>query len=97
MKTTNQRAAAKQHAEDLAMQLIEGGLISDDPQLAKVCEKLKPFQDKLGGVSRDLVRQGLAMVEPEELASWDVEASAKGLLVALADKLDGMKSMLGIS
>ena len=89
-------AAVKKRAEDLAMQLVESGLVTDDPALASICERLRPFQAKLGKVSRTLVRQGLALVTVEEPFA-DEEDAAKACLVALLDKLDSMKSMFGIS
>jgi hypothetical protein len=77
------------------MQLLESGLVTDDPQLAPICEKLKPFQAKLGNVSRAIIDHGLGMVPAADDA--DVELAAKHTLVALADKLWGMRSMFGVN
>jgi hypothetical protein len=94
VQTTTNRALIKQRAEDLAVQLIENNLVTDDPMLQGAAEKLRPFRDKLGQVGRDLIGKGLAMVPIEE--TDDVEAGAKRALVALVDKLWGMRLMLGI-
>jgi hypothetical protein len=95
MTTTDRAATVKRHAEDLAMNLVENGLATDDPVLVPVCEKLKPFKDKLGSVNRDLVRKGLAMIEVDDVGS-EVEVAAKDCLVKLVDKLWGMRLMFGI-
>lgn len=92
--TTNRAAAAKQRAEDLAMELLASGLVTDDPVLAPVCEKLKPFQEKLGAVNRDLLRKGLDLVTVTD--DGDAEDSAKLCLVQLVEKLHGMRFMFGI-
>ena len=92
--TTDQRAATLQRAEDLALQLIENGLVTDDPMLQGAAEKLRPFQEKLGKVDRDLIRKGLAMVSVGE--TEDVEVEAKACLVGLVNKLWGMRLMFGI-
>jgi hypothetical protein len=91
----DRKVTIKRRAEDLAMELVEGGLVTDDPVLAPVCEKLRPFQAKLGAVNRDLVGKGLAMVDVEE-PFGDEEAAAKDCLVKLVDKLWGMRLMFGI-
>jgi hypothetical protein len=91
--TTNRAAAVKQRAEDLAMELLAAGLATDDPVLAPVCEKLKPFQEKLGAVNRDLIRKGLDLVT---VGDGEVEEGAKQCLAQLVEKLHGMRFMFGI-
>lgn len=88
----NATDTVKQRAEDLAMQLLENGLVTDDTQLVPTCEKLKPFQDKLGAVDRGLIQKGLALVSVDP--SLDEEAAAKDCLIKLVEKLDGMKWLL---
>lgn len=92
--TTDRVAVVKRAAEDLAVRLLENGLVTDDPQLVPTCAKLKPFQDKLGGVDRGLIQKGLALVSVDP--GIDDEAAAKTCLVHLVEKLDGMKWMFGI-
>jgi hypothetical protein len=91
----DRKASIKQRAEDLAMELVENGLATSDPALAPVCEKLRPFQAKLGMVNRDLVGKGLAMVTVED-PFGDEDEAAKACLVKLVDKLWGMRLMFGI-
>jgi hypothetical protein len=94
--TTDRRAAIKQRAEELAVQLISGGLVTDDPALQGVVEKLRPFKARLGQINRDLVRKGLGMIEIDPSCNWEVEEGAKKALVDLVDKLWGMRLLFGI-
>ncbi len=88
-------AAVKQRAEDLAMELLGNGLVTDDPALAEACAKLRPYQAKLAGVSRDMVSKGLALVEVAD-PFGDQEWEAKRCLLALLVKLEAMVPMLGL-
>jgi hypothetical protein len=87
-------ALVKQRAEELAMQLLENDLTTDDPDLQGACEKLRPFKAKLNKVDRDLIRKGLDMVTPDPLLVFD--AAAKKCLNDLVEKLWGMRFMFGV-
>lgn len=87
-------AAIKQRAEDLAMELLQSGLVTDDTQLAEACVKLRPHRAKLAMINRDIVRKGLALIEVED-PFGNEEEQAKACLLALLAKLEGMKSMFG--
>jgi len=77
------------------MQLLGNGLTSDDPVLAGVCDRLRPFQEKLGQVDRGLVQKGLALVSANP--SLADEEAAKECLVGLVDKLNSMRWLFGIA
>ena len=89
------KAHVKKLAEDMAVNLIGNGLQTSDPDLLPVCEKLRPFQESLVKVDRNLVRMGLNMFSPP-LSSQDDHTEAKACLVELVKKLEGMAPMLGI-
>jgi hypothetical protein len=91
----NRVESVKQQAEDLAMTLIGNGLVTDDPLLVDACNKLKPFQAKLGMVNRDVLRKGLDMVKVE-LHTDDDSYEAKLVLNQLIKKLESMKWMFGL-
>lgn len=92
---TGRKAKIKRQAEDMALELIGNGLQTTDPAMVPLCEKLRPFQEKLGRVDRNLVRMGLNMVSVN--LNGDDNEEAKRCLHELVTKLEGMAPMLGIT
>ena len=92
--------AIRHQAEGLALELIQGGLVSSDPQLAAICEKLSAFQPLLNGASfdenraRELLRTGFGLVRFSPDPNSPDEAEVLRLLDGLATKLSGMGRML---
>ena len=86
-------------AEVLGLELIQGGLVTDDPDLAAVVGKLESFRPVLVGkeVSEEKIRQllktGFGMVSFELREDNDDKTEAFRLLHALADKLKTMGAM----
>ena len=79
---TNRKASIEGAAEQIAMELIRNGLMTDNPNYVNLCERLARFKPLL------------AQHKASHAASDKAETMR--LLNALVDKLGGMAKMMGI-
>lgn len=92
--TADRASLVKKRAEDLAVELIEAGLVTDDPELQELCSKLMPYKDKLAKVDRGLIQKALDPITPDPMLTF--EPSARKCLKDLVEKLWGMRHFLGM-
>lgn len=93
--------AIRAQAEDVAFKLVQDGLVSGDPKLSALCERLQPYKGMLSGKSleeakvRTMLRNGLRAVRFKPDPSASREDEVVRMLNGLADKLKGMAKMYG--
>lgn len=88
-------------AEEIALGLLASDFHSDDPDLGKLCKRLRRFKYLLKGrnvsdeSAKSLLRSGFAAVKLSPDSSSSDKAEAIRLLNLVIDKLGGMTGMLG--